>query len=204
MIKDIERRVVVGAVAMRQLDEHRSVIEGYGAVFGEETIISGGWNDFREQIEPGAFDEALTRDDVRALFNHQSSLVLGRTRAKTLALSVDAKGLHYVIDPPNTSYANDLRESITRGDVSQSSFAFRVLEDTWEKPMRSGELPLRKVRKIELHDVSPVTYPAYEGTSVSARAKDDAQLNAGPSLITIETKHGDRLRVEWAIVEAEC
>jgi HK97 family phage prohead protease len=138
-------------------------------VFGEETVIGGF---FRELIEASAFDGALERpDDVRAQFNHDSNLVLGRTKAGTLVLREDETGLAYEISPPDTSYARDLMVSVARGDVSQSSFMFDVTGEAWEYPDRnSGQLPLRKITGVKLYDVAPVTFPAYEGTSVSARA----------------------------------
>jgi len=174
--REIERRTFAGIVTLRAAaGETPEQIEGYAAVFGDEAIIAG-WYDFREVIEPTAFTEALPRDDVRALFNHDPSLILGRNTAGTLTLTVDAKGLHYVVTPPDTSYARDLRVSVTRGDVTQSSFAFRVLEQSWEEPLKgSADLPIRHIRKVELFDVSPVTYPAYTSTTVSARAIDTAR-----------------------------
>jgi HK97 family phage prohead protease len=134
---------------------------------------------FRERIEPGAFDQTLGAD-VRALVNHDPNLILGRTLSGTLRLSSDDHGLRYEVDPPQTSYASDLLESVRRGDVTQSSFAFRVIADEWEPAERSGELPLRRIQQVELFDVSPVTYPAYTQTSVSARASDMAQALAAP------------------------
>lgn len=152
-------------------DETAGRLVGYAAVFGQETRIG---SMFREVVEPGAFDAAIGRDDVRALINHEPTLILGRTASGTLRLSVDQNGLRYEIDPPETSYARDLQESVRRGDVSQSSFAFRVVREDWERPDESG-LPLRRVQEVELYDVSPVTYPAYAGTSVSTRAQASAQ-----------------------------
>lgn len=141
-------------------------IVGYGAVFNRETVIGNWW---REQIAPTAFDQAIGRDDVRGLWNHDPNYVLGRTTAGTLSLSTDARGLKYVDDPPDTTWARDLITSIQRGDVSQSSFAFRVLSERWDEPTEKGGLPLRTILEVELFDVSPVTYPAYEETTVTAR-----------------------------------
>ncbi len=175
-----DKRTHAGRVEARARDNALPTLRGYAAVFGEETVI-GGY--FREVIEPGAFDEALARpDDVRAQFNHDSNKLLGRTTADTLRLSVDPVGLAYEIDLPETSYARDLAESVARQDVSQSSFMFEVTGETWEYPPRSsGELPLRRVANVKLYDVAPVTFPAYEGTSVSARALDLAKGEARSS-----------------------
>lgn len=174
-----DKRTHAGTVEARARENALPTLRGYAAVFGEETVIGGF---FREVIEAGAFDEALARpDDVRAQFNHDSNKLLGRTTAGTLRLSVDQAGLAYEIDLPETSYARDLAASVARGDVSQSSFMFEVTGEKWEYPPRSsGELPLRRVANVKLYDVAPVTFPAYEGTSVSARALDLAKVDVPP------------------------
>lgn len=175
----VERRVLARLLEVRVAEGAPSMLTGYAAVFGDETIIG---DYFREVVEPGAFDEALARpDDVRALLNHDPSLILGRNTARTLRLTVDTRGLRYEVDLPDTTYARDLAASITRGDVSQSSFGFRTVEDSWERPRTPTELPLRRIRNVELYDVSPVTYPAYDATSVSTRARDLASQCRGVS-----------------------
>ena len=118
---------------------------------------------------PGAFD-GCNMSDVRALFNHDPNQILARTASGTMSVSVDAKGLKYRFEMPNTTLGNDLLEMIRRGDISQSSFAFTVKETSWVE--EKYPIPdLRKIIKIEeVYDVSPVTYPAYEGTSVQARS----------------------------------
>lgn len=179
-----ERRSLRTPIEFRESDDGGATISGYAAVIGQETVIGGGEWSFREVIEPGAFDDAVGRDDVRALFNHNPDILLGRTQSETLRLKADTKGLRYDVDLPDTVAAKDVRTLIKRGDVSGSSFAFRVEDDEWEEgktDKKSGTrtLPLRRIRKVELFDVSPVTYPAYPQTSVSARSK--AQAAAGSS-----------------------
>jgi len=138
------------------------VIEGYAAVFATPTDLGG----IREVIEPGAFSGALSRpDDVRALWNHDSSNVLGRLRSGTLRLSEDAKGLRVEIDPP-ASAVREL-EAIQRGDVDQMSFGFIVRREEWDE---TGDMPLRTIFDAELFDVSPVTFPAYPSTEVALRS----------------------------------
>lgn len=172
---------VVAAGEGRAEGHTPTTLSGYAAVFDTETVI-GEW--FREVIERGAFDQALARpDDVRALINHDASLVLGRTAARTLRLAIDERGLRYEVDLPDTTYARDLATSVSRGDVTQSSFGFRVAEDSWEHPKTAAELPLRRVRSVELYDVSPVTYPAYDTTSVSTRARELASTCRGVSAV---------------------
>lgn len=146
-------------------------IVGYGAVFDTLSENLGG---FRETIRPGAFDDVLD-NDVRALFNHNPDYILARSPG-TLTLSVDTIGLRYEYESGQQSYARDLNESIARGDVTQSSFAFVVDEDRWEED-DDGRL-VRTILKVRrLYDVSPVTYPGYTDTSVAARGLD--QYNQG-------------------------
>lgn len=145
--------------------EERKMI-GHAAVFGEVADI-GGW--FREQIEPGAFKSSIRKDDVRALFNHDENYVLGRNTAGTLKLSEDDTGLKVAIDPPDTQFARDLSVSIERGDISQMSFAFQVQEEEWIRGEKK-QTDLRKIKKVRLFDVSPVTFPAYEGTDIAIRS----------------------------------
>lgn len=171
-----ERRVVSLPIEVRQAGDART-LTGYAAVFNRETTIAGL---FREQIAPGAFTEAVGRDDVRALFNHDPNFVLGRTAAGTLTLREDETGLHYEAIPPAVSWANDLLVSVSRGDITQSSFAFSVEAEEWTHAKR-GEMPLRTITRAKLYDVSPVTYPAYEETTVSARSRAAACVEAAPA-----------------------
>lgn len=144
------------------------MIEGYAAVFNEETDIGGM---FREVIRPGAFARAIEeRQDVRALWNHDPNFVLGRTKAGTLKLEEDKRGLWISIEPPDTQFARDHMQSIARGDVDQMSFAFIATDETWTE--RKGEPSLREIKDVDLFDVSSVTYPAYEGTQVGLRSAE--------------------------------
>ena len=120
-----------------------------------------------ERIYPGAFTKALENDDVRALFNHNSDMPLGRNKAGTLRLSVDDYGLRYEIDMQDTQVGRDVGFSVNRGDVTGSSFAFDVAEETWK---RSEGMDIRELRELNLYDVGPVTYPAYEATTTSIRS----------------------------------
>lgn len=163
-----ERRMHVGTVEVRQTGEARQ-IRGYAALFDTEAVIGG---QFREVIRAGAFRAAVgAESDVRGTFNHDPNLLLGRTTAKTLTLVEDERGLSYVIDPPDTTYAKDLMTSLTRGDVTGSSYGFKVKRDEWTPAKRAGELPLRTIHEFEqLLDVGPVTYPAFEETTAEARS----------------------------------
>jgi HK97 family phage prohead protease len=154
----VERRFVSSEFEVRQLPSGGVQIEGHAAVFNRFSQDLGG---FVEQVAPGAFAKTIQEADVRALFNHDPSMVLGRNKSGTLRLSEDNVGLHYQVDMPDTSYARDLAISMERGDVSQSSFGFRVIPggDGWS--YTEQDYPLRTLNELQLLDVSPVTYPAY-------------------------------------------
>ena len=141
---------------------------GYASVYGPLSEDLGG---FRERISPAAFTRTLEDKsaDVRALINHDSSLVLGRRSAGTLKLNTDKNGLGVEIYPPDTSYAKDLLALIERGDVNQMSFGFIVRADEWtiEETVR-----VRTVTDVELIEVSVVTIPAYPDTTVAIRSRD--------------------------------
>jgi HK97 family phage prohead protease len=175
----IERRIVTGDVRAKKTDAGPSLLSGYGAVFGRETVING-WFPFREVIEAGAFTEALRTDDTLALWNHDTNYVLGRSGNGTLRLSEDAIGLAYEIDVNAAdSQAVSVAAKVDRGDVHTSSFAFSIGADgdVWDDtPIKDGRLPLRRIVKVDrLYDVSPVAMAAYPQTTVSARAEARAK-----------------------------
>ena len=159
-----ERRFTTGTVELRAGEGEGKKIRGYAAKFNTLSEDFGG---FRERIAPGFFDDVLA-DDVRALFNHDSNLILARSKSGTLKIGVDDTGLWYEYDHPETSYSMDLSKSLKRGDVNQSSFAFVTAEDSWDEIDNATVRTLVKAKR--LLDVSPVTYPAYPDTSVSSRA----------------------------------
>lgn len=196
-----ERRSRLETLEFREAEDGAS-IAGYAAVFNKETVIGGDVWGFREKIAPSAFDEAIGRDDVRALFNHDPNVLLGRTTNDTLRLSIDKRGLKYEVDLPDTAAARDVRTLIKRGDVTGSSFAFRVDEDEWdETPIKKGGLPIRTILRAELFDVSPVTYPAYPQTSVSARSKVQAMLETAEQARTAISPARQAIEAEWAMAE---
>jgi len=158
-------------------------IVGHAAVFGKLSEDLGG---FRETFEPGSFVDTIKKDDIRSLFNHMPSYILGRNKAGTLLIEEDEKGAYYEVTPPDTRYSRDLMVSIERGDVSQCSIIFvvdgkageRWLVDgaevkamdafmaMWDGKKHSIE---RHILKARLFDVGPVTFPAYPQTSVKVR-----------------------------------
>ncbi|MGL5344884.1 MAG: HK97 family phage prohead protease [Plesiomonas sp.] len=141
-------------------------IVGNAAVFNKRSANLGG---FVEVIAPGAFDDVLN-DDVRGLFNHERNFVLGRSKSGTLKLSIDDTGLRYEITPPDTQTVRDLViEPMKRGDISESSFAFRIAPngDRWDEDEQG--VYVRTVLKVSrLYDVGPVTYPAYPDATAEA------------------------------------
>ena len=143
-----------------------AVVEGYASVFNSRTNIDD-WYD--EEIAPGAFTESLSQNkDVRCLFNHDWGCVLGRTSAKTLILEQDSKGLRFEVTLPNTTDANNLKESMSRGDINQCSFGFWV---TGQEEDFTGEIPLIRITNVDLWEVSIVSLPAYEDTEAALRSK---------------------------------
>lgn len=140
-------------------------IEGYFVVFGSRYEIAPG---IYETVEPSAFEGVLERDDVRALNDHDSRLVLGRVSAGTLELRLDEKGLWGRIHiNPNDTEAMNLYYRVQRGDIDQCSFGF----DAEESAEYEGNEIHNRIRHItKLYEVSVVTFPAYEETSVTARS----------------------------------
>lgn len=140
------------------------IIEGYAAVFNQLSEDLGG---FREMIARGAFKNSLN-NDVRALLNHDPNFVLGRTKAGTLVLDEDDKGLRVLIKAPKVSWVEDLIVSMRRGDIDQMSFGFFVKDDEWRN--KDGQ-KIRILKEVDLFDVSIVTFPAYTQTSAQVRAQ---------------------------------
>lgn len=167
-MNDRELRCYSGEVRTEQTGDGPAHIIGYGSVFNSRSEPLWG---FREIIKPGAFDDVLN-DDVRALFNHDANFILGRSTAGTLSVAVDDKGLRYDITAPDTQTIRDLVLSpMARGDISQSSFAFRVARDGERWYEDEEGIVIREITKVSrLFDVSPVTYPAYQEADSALRS----------------------------------
>lgn len=169
----MERRFIKDRIRLVKRADGKQSIVGYGSVFYDGTPDTEFelWDDLVERIMPGAFDRAIEeKDDARALFNHDPSRLLGRVSAGTLDLSVDKRGLFYSIAPGETTIHADVRQMIERGDLTGSSFGFFVTDQKWEK--EDGK-DIRMILGVELFDVGPVTYPAYEGTTTGIRSAGD-------------------------------
>jgi len=163
-------------------------IEGYAAVFNKDSEDMG----FIERIAPGAFKKALKTSDVRALFNHDSNIILGRKSAGTLELKEDKKGLFMSVTPPDTQLVRDMvLTPIERGDITQQSFGFNIKADEWKD--MDKETPIRTITEVnELFDVSPVTFPAYPDTEVALRSLDDIKKDLSTEAEDLATKALDK------------
>lgn len=144
-------------------------ISGYFSVFNSNYEM---WQGATESIDPAAFDGALD-DDIRCLTNHDTRLVLGRTKAGTLTLKTDDHGLwgEVKINEKDQDAVN-LYERVARGDVTQCSFAFDILEEEYSENPNNGDVHWT-IKKVRLYEVSIVTFPAYEDTEVWARKKGE-------------------------------
>lgn len=143
------------------------IIEGYFAVFNSDYEI---WPGAIEQVAPGAFTSALG-GDVRALADHDTRIVLGRTAAGTLELREDDRGLFGTIKiNPEDQEAMNLYHRVQRGDVTQCSFGFDIVAEDYEHRPDGSDLWI--IRDVVLYEVSVVTFPAYAETSVQARQAD--------------------------------
>lgn len=176
-------------------EKDKRKVVGYAALFDDPADENMG---FIEKISPGAFDKALKKSDTRALINHNPEKILGRVKSGTLKLKEDKKGLFYEVDPPETTYAKDLMESMSRGDIDQSSFGFTVSVEKWDD---SGDIPVRTIVEVdELFDISPVTYPWYENTESGIKNREKVFEEYKADHQEKENKHNEVLN---KIVEME-
>lgn len=173
--------------------ENATTVRGYAAMFGRMSQPMGG---FREVIAPGAFAGSLG-EDIRALWQHDSKQVLGRTKAGTLALWEDAQGLGFELTPPDTQAGRDALVLIARGDVDQMSFGFNVAQggDSWEA--QADGLLVRTLNEVRLVEISPVTFPAYLDTSVTVARSET--LDCAPEWVRRALAQGvDHISAEGA------
>ena len=168
--KESQKRTMLTKYETREEQDGQKVIAGYFAVFNSETEL---WPGAYESISEEAFDSTLS-NDIRALTNHEATLVLGRNKAGTLKLSKDSRGLggEISINEKDTDALN-LYERVKRGDVDQCSFGFNILDE--ETEWRDDGTVKWTIRKVDLHEVSVCTFPAYEETGVQARHREVEQ-----------------------------
>lgn len=178
----MERRFIPinsGTMKIEKRADGGNVITGYGAVFydandaGTEYMLYPG---MRERIMPGAFDQCIReRYDVAGLFNHEPDNLLGRVSSGTMRLSVDSRGLRYEIDLPDTQIGRDVAAMIGRGDLKGSSFSFNVVRQSIQYNQTSpndsdDDDDIRELMEVDVIDVGPVVFPAYQSTTTGIRA----------------------------------
>lgn len=183
-----EKQIRTMACDLKTRDEQNPVIEGHFAVFDVETEL---YPRVFETIDRSAFDGALV-DDVRALVNHDTTLVLGRNKAGTLELATDEIGLYgsIRINPADTDAMN-LYHRVQRGDVTQCSFGFDILDEDSE--YREDGTSHFKIKKVRLYEVSVCTFPAYPDTGVTAR-KAQIEEHKQRALEAWKEKQKERLK----------
>lgn len=165
--KERMTRSIATELKTRADDNEDMIIEGYFIVFGRETEL---WPGAFEEVDAGALDNTLG-NDIRALINHDTRLVLGRNKSGTLDLKPDSRGLWGRIKiNPNDTEAVNVYERVKRCDVDQCSFGFNII--TEEIDWRDDGTVKWTIKEIDLHEVSVVTFPAYEDTSVQARKSE--------------------------------
>jgi HK97 family phage prohead protease len=170
-------------------------MSGYAALYDRYSEDLGG---FRTKIAPGAFDKAVISADCRLLVNHDPNLIMGRTRAGTLRLSADAKGLQFEGDLPDTPMAAHYLEAVRRGDMDGCSFTCTVDVYQWDL---DSEPPVRTLIEIgELYDVGPVTFPAFPDTSVQASFALEAARRERSGRVEAEARRARRARAMFLMV----
>lgn len=179
-MSEVEVRTIPVEVRSAETEDGRRVIEGRAIVYDEWSVDLGG---FRERLAPGS---AQLEDDLLALFDHDTSMVLGRTTAGTLEAGDDGHGVTMRAYPPDTTWARDLLVSMDRGDIKQMSFRLRVTDDTWA--IGEDGTPERTIRAMTVDELSVVSMPAYPQTSATARSKAEevrsAASDAAPIIST--------------------
>jgi len=170
-VNEFETRTVHADELRFIIDQERPRIEGRAIVYNSLSEDLGGW---REIIEPGA---VVLEDDLRALFDHDTSMVLGRTKSGTLEARDDGAGIVMLAYPPDTTWAKDLRTSMDRGDIDQMSFRMYVEDEDWR--IQDDEV-VRFVKRALISELSVVSMPAYAATSAEARDKAAAVRDAAP------------------------
>lgn len=178
-MNDLERRAFASGLQIEERADGKKTMRGHAAVFNQLSEDLGG---FREQIAPGAFAEAIEKDDVRFLLNHEG-LSLARTVAKTLRLAEDARGLAFEADiNPDDPDWQRLLPKVVRGDISQMSFGFSVRPGGQDWAKDDEGRTIRTLKKLRLFDVSPVTYPAYPQTDIAVRELRSWEASQAPAV----------------------
>ncbi|KSU89817.1 MULTISPECIES: HK97 family phage prohead protease [Priestia] len=173
MNKTEKRNINASSIEIREDESDSKIITGYAVKWEMKSHPMGYFRRFKEQFRKGAFADSLTADDQLALWSHDTSRVLGRTKNGTLRLFEDDIGLRFELDLPNTTLGNDTLETIRRGDVEGVSFGFQMRKEEWDETDRDNII--RTITTAKLIEISPVAFPAYPDSQVSARSNDPYQ-----------------------------
>ncbi len=163
-------RMHVHADELRFSEDGNTLI-GYGAVFSEMTRIDSWEGKFDEQVAPGAFAKTLAErgDKVKVLFDHGMDPSIGNKPIAAIdVLREDERGLYLEASFIDRPYAHDIREAIRAGAIDGMSFRFSVKKDEWDE---TGDIPIRTLKEVRLHELGPVTFPAYEATTAGVRSQ---------------------------------
>lgn len=161
LLKKEVRTIEIEGLEVRN-DDNKTTIAGYAARFEKLSVDMWG---MKEKIRAGAFANSL-KNNVKALWNHNSDIVLGSTKSGSLRLEEDDKGLRFELDLPDSSWGRDAAESIKRKDVDGVSFGFRVKKDEWDET--NPKQIIRTLIDVDLIEISPTPFPAYPSTSVTS------------------------------------
>ncbi|MFC8055343.1 HK97 family phage prohead protease [Bacillus cereus] len=165
-----KRELLSSEMEIREIEGGLRTITGYAVKWEMKSVTMGYWRRFKEQFKRGAFTDSLTQDDQLALWSHDYSQVLGRTKNGTLRLFEDEIGLRFELDLADTTLGDDTYKTIKRGDVDGVSFGFQMVKEEWDES--DPDNIVRSVTKAKLVEISPVAFPAYPDSQVSARSHD--------------------------------
>jgi uncharacterized protein len=154
---------------VRKSPEGKQTLVGYAVRWDKLSVPIYG--SFRERVRTGAFAQSLKENNIRALWNHNSDFVLGSTRAKTMTLIEDDKGLRFEIILPDTQTGRDAAITVERGDVDGMSFGFNTRKQEWDET--DPKNVIRTLVDVDLREISPTPFPAYPQTKVGIRSVDD-------------------------------
>jgi HK97 family phage prohead protease len=163
------RYITIEQIETRSTDEDKMTIGGYVTKFNTRSVVI--W-DFVEYVAKGAFRNSLKNNVIKSLWNHDSNMVIGSTKNSSLRLWEDEIGLKFELDLPNTSWGKDAYETVRTGLVDGVSFGFYVKEDEWEYLADEG-LYKRTLLDVDLFEISPTPFPAYQDSQVSSRSLDE-------------------------------
>jgi len=174
MGKEFEKRFI-HEIRAKESDDGKLVVVGTPIVYNTVTML---WEDVEEVILPGAATDSIKNDDIRAVWNHNTDIVLGRTKNTTLKLVETEAGVTCEIEFPDSEEGRSKYASVKRGDVDGMSFGFTPIDEEWTARKEDGkEMWTRTISKFKIWEVSPCTFPQYDETEISARSKELALRN---------------------------